>query len=196
MGEGSTTCRYAIDADDRIVSVGGNWREFAERNGAAELSAPHVLGRPIWSFIAGYDTRDLYKEMFRRLRMGPRELLVPFRCDSPNVVRDMSLLMSSSGDGTIRLEGRLNAETEREFVPALARHVPRREDSLRICALCRRIEVEDRWLGATARRARALLFDPKRIPGLDETVCPDCNARAMGAGESGPGGRLSPNAHA
>lgn len=172
----ATPCLYAIDPHDRIVSVGANWSRFALENDAPELVEERVVGQPIWRYISGVQTRNLYLDLFRRLRRNPAEMLVPFRCDSPRVIREMTLLVSSSVDGTIRFEGRVHRVTEREEVTALSRFARRTEDTLEICAVCRRLSVEDIWMEATADRARERLFHPDRSPGLDETVCPDCHA--------------------
>ena len=80
-------CVYRIDASDTITYVNPEWIRFAEANDAPDLTADAVVGKSIWAFIHGADTQSLYKELFRNLRSHPSEIMIPFRCDSPTIIR-------------------------------------------------------------------------------------------------------------
>ena len=58
---------YSIDRDDTIASVSDSWLEFARENQASELTRDRVVGRRLWSFIAGRETRLLYEDVFLKL---------------------------------------------------------------------------------------------------------------------------------
>ena len=77
--------QYIIDAEDRIVYVSDNWWFFAEENGAdASCYPPHLLGRSLWDFIDGEETRYLYGALTGKVRQAKKGIQVPIRCDSPD----------------------------------------------------------------------------------------------------------------
>ncbi|MHB8077779.1 MAG: hypothetical protein ACYDIE_00810 [Candidatus Krumholzibacteriia bacterium] len=165
---------YRLDATDTITFVSPEWLRFAAENEAPELTEPAVVGQPVWRFIAGEETRRLYAELFRDLRVRPAEIMVPFRCDSPTVVRHMTLGLRSHGGGEIELEGRLLRLETREPVDVLARWAERSAESQPICSLCRRLLVGGEWVDAGTAIVRRRLFSVAPVPRLVETVCATC----------------------
>ena len=172
--------RYEIDARDRIVAVGGDWEVFARRNGAPELTGEAVVGA-LWSdFVTDPETRRLYATIFDRVRKNDTELILPFRCDSPDRFRFMRLVVSPGVGGSPSCLGLLEREQERPFYSILDKAFPRSDRSLPICSLCRRIEVAPKeWLEVEDAVARLDLFDSARLPRLDEHVCPRCRETAL-----------------
>ncbi|MGC4063660.1 MAG: hypothetical protein QM784_03250 [Polyangiaceae bacterium] len=171
-------CVYRIDSKDRIVHVGGQWQGFAEENGAPHLEASRVVGTSLWSFVAGEDVRRLYMELFRTLRSERRVLIVPFNCDSPTVVRHMTLKMQSLSGGDIELEGRLTSTRERPPVHLLDCERRRAERHIPICSFCRRVPDREEWLALESAVVRKRLLAGDQAPALKETVCPECEAVA------------------
>ncbi len=166
---------YRVDGTDHITFVNSKWLEFAHQNGAPELTDPSVLGSSIWQFIAGAETRLLYESLFRRLRATNNEVTVPFHCDSPTAIRKMELTLRSMPHGGIEFEGRLLEARERAYTPMLDRGVPRNEEQVVICSLCRRILVaEGEWNELEAALVRLRLFMRTSVPRLSECVCPQC----------------------
>src|SRR5262249_54871616 len=76
------TIVYRIDRGDVIAEVGGAWLAFALANYAPELAPEKVVGRPLWDFVVGPTTRQLYRDLLARARSG-RAARFPFRCDGP-----------------------------------------------------------------------------------------------------------------
>ena len=71
---------YRVDNRDIIVSVSRNWESFARANAwGSELSPENVVGHLLWDFIQDFETRHLYKELFRRVRAGKPAGPIPFR---------------------------------------------------------------------------------------------------------------------
>lgn len=165
---------YRLDAADTIAFVSPEWLRFAAENEAPELTEAAVVGRPIWQFITGEETRVLYADLFRDLRRRPAEIVVPFRCDSPALIRHMSLELRSWDGGEIECEGRLLRAERREPVDVLSRWGERSAESLPVCSLCRRLLVQGEWLDAGAAIVRKRLFSVAPLPCLAETVCPEC----------------------
>jgi hypothetical protein len=166
---------YRIDAADAITYVGEAWLLFAADNEAPELTREVVLGQPIWRFIAGEETSRLYREIVLTLRQSRAEATIPFRCDSPTVIRQMALTLRSLPDGGVEFEGRLLSATTRPPVAVFSRWAERSEAVLPICSLCRLIRAPDGWLEAAQAVATGRLFNATPVPRLEETVCPSCN---------------------
>lgn len=167
---------YRIDAADTITFVSPEWLRFAAENDAPELTKSAVIGQPIWRFIVGDEVRRLYADLFRDLRARPAEVTVPFHCDSPTLVRHMILGLRSHGGGEIECEGRLLRFESREPVDVLSRLTGRSAESLPICSLCRRLQVEGEWVDVGVAVVRRRLFSGAPMPRLAETVCGECGS--------------------
>ena len=164
---------YSIDADDKICAVGGLWEAFAAENDAVAMEEHNVVGKSIWQFFSGAATRKLYEELFDKLRSTKVEVTIPFRCDSPWVIRQMELRLKSGPMRSIHAEGLLCAKIEREEVRVLARDAKRTTRRVAVCSVCRLFFVGGHWVEARAALARHLLCAPE-VPELDEVVCPTC----------------------
>jgi hypothetical protein len=142
MAESLERYVYRIDASDTITFVSPEWLRFAEENEAPELTEAAVIGKTIWRFITGIETRILYEDLFGGLRARRSEIIIPFQCDSPTVIRRMSLTLRSLGTGGIECEGRLLQVKTREPVAILSRWAARSDESIQICSLCRFLLVQ------------------------------------------------------
>ncbi len=166
---------YTIDHDDRIVSVGEAWLEFARENGAANLTRGAVLGRSLWDFVAGTETRLLYEGLFERVRSGEGPFVIPFRCDSPERFRFMRLVVQRSTGGAIDIQGTLVREQQRPFYSILDQAFPRSESSLPMCSLCKKVQAFGlRWLELEDALRELDLFGAPAVPRIDYVVCDDC----------------------
>ena len=166
--------KYQIDADDRITRVNSAWLDFAQENDGGELSEDRVVGQRIWRFIAGSQVRSLYRELFADLRREHQEVLLPFRCDSPETVRHMEMTLRSAPCGGIDFESRMVRATDRESVTLLARRSRRSDEQLPICSFCRRLMVGDEWLPVQHVLVRRRWFGAVSVPRLAEALCPNC----------------------
>ena len=181
------TTRYTIDSEDRLDSVNPAWLEFARENDAIELTADGVVGRSLWEFIAGAETRYLYGLLFRRVRDEASEAAVPFRCDSPSIRRFMIWDLNADTQGGIELRGKLIRSEPREPVYLLDPTVPRTDDFLTICSWCRQVRLPTgRWQEADLAVAAMGLFMVPQLPQLTNETCPACEARIRA--EASPGG--------
>jgi hypothetical protein len=165
---------YRIDESDVITHVSPQWLEFAETNEAPELTADNVLGKPIWHFITGPSTRTFYEALYRNLRFRRSEIMIPFRCDSPTVIRQMTLTLRPLGAGTIECEGRLDHTQTREPITILFRWAARSDEKIPICSLCRRLDLNGEWVEVREAVVRRRFFNNVPVPRLEETVCPTC----------------------
>ncbi len=177
MTNSSECYNYGINPADVITWVSDEWLRFAQENDAPELSVAHVVGQSLWRFVVGADVQQIYRELFRSLRSKRAEVIIPFRCDSPAVIRHMELTLRSPGNGVIEFEGRLLRHETRDPVSVLSRHAQRSNESISICSLCRRLLWQKEWIDVGAMIVRRRLFSTEPIPRLDETVCPDCQSK-------------------
>jgi hypothetical protein len=181
-GPPSTVCTYTIDEADHIIDVSDSWVEFARENGAPELSREAVVGRLLWPFIVGDETRRLYQILLATARANDTAIILPFRCDSPTVRREMRLIITPLHAGRVRLDGLLVAATPRPFLAVLDPAVPRSDVLLPICGSCRRVSVDPGdWVELEEVVVRMGLFTEPRPPALAESLCPACLTLLCGA---------------
>jgi hypothetical protein len=173
---------YAIDDQDRLIRVDDGYYRFAEENGWD--GAGDSLGRSLWDFVAGRDVKKLQRLLLRRVREGVRDVELPFRCDGPDVSREMDIRIAADKTGRVVLfAARLRSEEEREEPqPLLDPDAPREEDDLLpMCAWCDRFLVEGEWVEVEEAAKRLDLFRRDRMPVLDHGVCPECSALLLAA---------------
>lgn len=178
--------RYQLDAQDRIVLVSPEWLQFAAENDASTLTEAKVVGRFVWDFIAGEPTQQLYRALFTSLRRERKEVMIPFRCDSPTKARHMVLTLRSGPSGRLDLEGRLLRTRTREPVELFSTNSGHTPERLPVCSLCRRVRPDEEWLEVEVAIVRGRLFNTVPPPSLEEVVCDECAkvAQADGFDES------------
>lgn len=168
---------YRIDASDRVVFVNDGWLAFAHANGTHSLERERVLDQPLWSFITGPETAHVYRMIFGAVRRSGAPAVIPFRCDSPDRRRYMSLRIAPWGRDGLELEGRSLREEPRSPVALLDAEASRGSDLLVLCSWCKRVrmgEAGDRWVDVEEAVCELRLFDEPRLPRLSHGICPSC----------------------
>ena len=162
---------YTVDAEDVITAVDDGFRSFAAENGASEL-AEAVIGRELWDFVDGLETRHLLRVLFRRARLLGA-VSVPYRCDAPAIRRSMVLDVELAADGALELRSTLLSAEDRTPVEFLTRQEDGAPPLLRVCSWCNRLQARGRWvepeLGITWLRPFEL-----KTPAISHGVCPSC----------------------
>lgn len=176
---------YRIDALDRITWVSDQWLRFARLNGAAELDRERVVGAPLFSFIAGKETRYLYRLLLEEVRENIVTLSVPLQCDGSTLRRLMRLYLSPAGDGNVELECRLLLEERRPPVALFDPDARRGDETLDICSWCKKIWAGGEWLETELAVGRLGLFYSTRLPRLRHQSCPACTQEIRGIAASG-----------
>ncbi len=176
------TISYAIDDEDRLIRVDDGFYRFAEENGWD--GAGDSLGRSLWDFVAGHEVKKLQRLLLRRVRENVRGIELPFRCDGPEVAREMDIRIAADKSGRVVLfSARLLDEEEREepqplFDPTAARD---NDDFLPMCAWCDRFLVAGEWVEVEEAAKRLELFRRSAMPTLDHGICPDCSGQLLAA---------------
>jgi hypothetical protein len=172
---------YAIDHDDRLVKVDAGYYRFAEENGWGGVGAS--LGRSLWDFVAGEELKKLQRMLLRRLRSEVRSIELPFRCDSPDVRREMNIHIVAHASGrAVLFAAFMQAEDERETPqPVLDPKSPRSDESLTMCGWCDRFFVDGEWVEVEVAAKRLGLFQHSELPTINHDICPDCSAMLLAA---------------
>ncbi|NIM49774.1 MAG: hypothetical protein GTN62_05890 [Gemmatimonadales bacterium] len=180
-----TTYDYRVDSEDRICWVSPAWEDFARQNGAPHLTEGAVLGTYLWDYVSGEETRYLYRLMLASVRTRGRTVTLPFRCDSPTLLRHMELRIAAVPRGEVKLRGVLLREEQRPYLALLDPSAARVDKLLTICSWCKQIRVSDlEWLEPEDAVRRLKLFDAVRLPRLTHGICTSCEAKALGESDA------------
>lgn len=175
------TLSYAIDQHDHLIRVDEGYYRFAEENGWNEAGSS--LGRSLWDYVAGHEMVKLQRLLVRRIRDEAGDVELPFRCDGPEVRREMSIrIVARPGGRVVLFSARLRSEEAREFPqPLLDPEAPRADDALEMCGWCDRFEVDGEWIEVEEAARRLELFNRPELPALSHGICPDCNEMLLAA---------------
>ncbi len=172
---------YAIDDQDHLIKVDDGYLSFAEENGWDGAGAS--LGRTLWDFVAGHEMKKLQRMLLRRVRNEARSVELPFRCDGPDVRREMDIRIAAHGSGrVVMFSARLRSEEARDRTqPMLDPHAPRGEGLLEMCGWCDRFLIGDEWVEIEEAAARLELFRRSEMPAVSHGICPSCNEMLLAA---------------
>jgi hypothetical protein len=172
---------YAIDEHDHLVKVDEGYYSFAEENGWEEAGTS--LGRSLWDYVAGEDLKKVQRLLLRRIRDEARDVELPFRCDGPDVRREMDIrIKAGAGGRAVLFSARVRVEEERERPQPLFDPTARRgTDRLAMCGWCDRFEVEGEWVEVEEAARRLELFAQAEMPSLSHGICPECNGLLLAA---------------
>jgi len=168
---------YWIDGTDTIVKVNQVWDRFALGNdgGDAVLSSK-VVGRNVFDFISGDETRMYLGALLQHARYLNRTVVRPYRCDSPALRRYMEMQVSPDADGLVRLDHVL-LRAEPYEVPVVYRHESDPDaEALFRCSVCSNLQVADRWFAPEDARILCGMPCDKPIP-VRYAVCPSCTKK-------------------
>jgi hypothetical protein len=165
---------YRIDADDIIRYVNAAWGQFALANQADALQ--QAVGTSLWQHISGEEVSQIYRDVFRKVRLAQSEISFPFRCDSPAIRRDMAMRVYPLDSGAIECECRVLGTTPLDSVAAM-QSFPVMEsttDFLRVCSWCKRMRVAEQWLEIGPAIQTLDLMATPTPPQLTHGICPAC----------------------
>ena len=165
---------YRIDEHDRIASVSESWDSFAILNHGGPAAADTV-GRPLWDFLSGDVTRQVYRDLITRARSG-RAITFSFRCDAPMLRRFMRMTMSSSANSGVTFDSLTLRVEPRDHVTVPVCDTPT-DDLLRICGWCKRLAIGDEWMEVEAAIGPLGVFIGRPFGGVTHAMCPDCFSR-------------------
>ena len=92
---------HQIDSEDIIIHVDEVWLVFGRANWINRLTAKDIVGTSLWEFISGVDAIHLWKNLLAAVRKSAKSVSLPYRCDSPQTKRYMSMSIVPLSDGII-----------------------------------------------------------------------------------------------
>lgn len=167
---------YWLDANLSIEAVAGPWDRFARENEGEVNCAARVLGRSLHDFIKGDEVRMWLETLLQLALATGQPVERPYRCDSPELQRFMTMRIVPEDAGKMRVEHRLVAMKKRQrpvyftFAPTESMEAAR----LR-CAVCGRIDQEGVWIEPDT--ADDVIQDrQQKTLKVVYTVCPLCRS--------------------
>ena len=167
---------YELDANNTLVRVNREWDLFADANGSPEVFGRAVLGRNIDDFISDKTTRDLYQQIFTKVRETQKPVSFDYRCDSPKVMRFITMTVTPGREGHVLCT---NSTTEIRPVkqtnipvpasPSMPRAVPR-------CSVCTKVKWDDVWMPVDEAFTKGLELDDGARFSVYYQICPTCHA--------------------
>jgi hypothetical protein len=163
---------YELSSQNRIVSVSDSWDSFACSNGGEAALSHAVMGRPIWDFVSGLDTRSYLNALIFAARSTGRSVAVQYRCDGLSERRLFQLqIQPLEEDGVRLMHLPLEIVRRRRSVQSPP------EGAQSCCGQCLRWRRGNAWEEADIHHALAR-------HGIDFVVCPHCRTQAQRAIDS------------
>jgi hypothetical protein len=171
---------YVVDANDVLVEVNDAWRTFARENDGGDLEE-EVIGTWLWQHLAGLEVKHLFRILLEKVRENREPVMVPFRCDAPELRREMMLEMTPLEADAVRFSSWIVEEVHRPRVELLdANRAPSPDELIRMCAWCKRVGVkEGEWRELEDAVLEAELFHQDPLPKITHGVCPECQSMVL-----------------
>ncbi len=187
---------YLVLPNGRIAACGGtDWAGFAQANGGRDLEPARVIGRDLFAIIQGEPVRQVYRRFHDVLLRGAsKRVAFSFRCDCPELRRDLSLSITPvhrDGATTAFLyQSEIRDEQVRPRIPlfdfASGRFPADRAGDERpivtLCSYCQRVAWPVGAEGAARSWIEADTYYRQGGPTdirVSHGMCPDCHRRLM-----------------
>lgn len=164
---------FQLDHKNIITATGALWSAFALTNEAPQLAGESVIGKPLLQFISGESSRQMMRTLLEAARRKQAPLELDYRCDSPELRRQMRMRLEPQQDGSVFCSNLLVNSEARVAPIHFVCAKERARDTLVRCSLCNRIKNRERWMEADHLKAARHKLTLKVTYG----ICPDCAAR-------------------
>lgn len=174
-------CVYRIDKNDVIWFTNTYWDTFARGNDAPMVCGSHVIGSSLWDHIMGVETREIYERVIHAVRSTGNSFEFPYRCDSPEQIREMSMATHALPDGGVEFQSRIVQTSVREPVEVLRKRSWGADIFVSICSVCKRVDAGgDRWISiATGLESGVIDLRQADSMAFSHGVCPRCMDELM-----------------
>jgi hypothetical protein len=165
---------YHIDENDKIIFVNSAWDIFARDNADKDILKHNVINRSLWDFIVNNETRHIHQLLLRKVRSQNVSLSLPFRCDSPDMRRFMTMRISPLIKGKIEYCCTTIKTERRSAIPFSQQRAVDRVFT-KMCSWCNKIDVgDDNWLEIEEAIKTLDLFAEFDLPPITHTMCNRC----------------------
>jgi hypothetical protein len=164
---------YVVDGDDRLVQASSGYFDFAAQNDLPEAGL--ALGDHLWDFVSGESVRTVQKALLRRVRRSGMTVVLPFRCDGPEMRREQ-LLTIGPGEGgeMIVFMTQVVAEHQRPRQALLDRRQQRATRAIAMCSWCDRVKEGSAWVEVEQAALALGLTNGGVMPTIDHELCERC----------------------
>jgi len=178
---GSGAIIYTLDAHNLITCVSGQWEAFAEANSGSGLAPSAVEGHLLWEFVANPEVRYIWSEVLTHVRQRQRSVVVPLRCDSPGVRRELQAHLSPLPRGGVRCESTTCSEQPHQTPIRLLDINTERDPGacINMCSWCKAIASPRGWIELEEAVVQLNLLDGNPLPRISHVVCPHCFEEIM-----------------
>lgn len=170
----ASTVVYRIDRDNRLCSFNEAWDRFAVSNNSADIVAEKLLGTNLLQHISDDTLRHLTEQLIDKIRNEAASICLPMRCDSPDVIREMTIGLSPGDSGEVQFVVKLLRAELREPVALLDPEANRSDDFLSLCSWCKRVSHEGAWKSLDDAIRLLSLLETERLPKVTHGLCADC----------------------
>lgn len=163
---------FKLDATDHVADVIYSEKQPSEE--PAPQTDDGLIGRQFWDFIHGKELRHLYEMIFTNARNNKKEIVVPYRCDSPTLQRFMELRVFAESENTLLVLNYLITEEHTAYTGLL--DVIERDPTswLSICSWCKKVKVDREWVEIQIAITELGLLANELLPQLTHGICPTC----------------------
>ncbi len=165
---------HQINSADQIVFVDAEWMEFG-RNNQLNLEPSKIIGTGFYKHIVGTETKELYYHVLKKVRDTKVKIEFPFRCDAPDRRRFLMMYVLPLPKAGIEFMSLVLKEEPRDPVALLTLVCAHSEKWLKICSLCRNVEVSHgKWVEVEEAIRTLGLFGSDALPRLRHYTCHQC----------------------
>lgn len=170
---------YRLDARDRIVEAGSDaWDEFARQNGGGKALRVQIEGTSLYAHVAGEASRMFVWTMLDGVRKLGRSATKLYRCDSPQLKRQMEMTITPSGKGGLLVTHR-TVRTEAMLRPvSFAAKAHHTTGLLLRCSMCNRLRINGAWYEPDAANFSAAQPPPSGAVAVAYSICEACSETA------------------
>ncbi|ATX82724.1 hypothetical protein Ga0123462_1882 [Mariprofundus ferrinatatus] len=175
MASDGDVFELTIDKNNIIKHVNDAWLDFANSCNSLLANKSKVLDKPLFTFIDGEMVKNLYLNILLRVRSSEKAFVYKFRCDSPSVRRLLEMKISPLDKQDILFTSCIIKSEHREPVSMLDCSLPRNNEVVFICSICKKIELDcHEWIEIEEALSKDDLFCRDGIPQIANGLCPDC----------------------
>lgn len=164
---------YEVSPDDRLISVGDSWDDFALANNGHAILAQNVIQRPLWDFLRGETLREVYRLILKRVRNG-YDFSFDYRCDSPGSRRHLRMEMTLIRKVIVHFRSISLHEEKRSHVPLFPPYTTQSKNFLLVCSWCNKVQVNQVWVEIEVALERLSLLQSHQYPQLSHGMCETC----------------------
>lgn len=170
---------YRIDGNDCINYVSKEWVDFAQENGAPELTESNVIGKSLWGFISDSDTRQIYQELLKKTRAHNTDQKIEFSCDTPGIARLMQIRMTPVGNDLIEFACVTVEEKYRTPIILLNGKSGTGTELVKMCSWCKKIYLSGKWWELDEAINLSAAFSVSPPPSITHGICGGCKTKLL-----------------